>query len=114
VRKIDRASGEVQARAEVPMPDNITWSPDGKRLLVASLRNTDPESFAGCGDDMKQGSCPLAFAIVAVDPETMTATDVYIGDGPPMGAGTVGLQVGDEIFVGSFKGDRVLRVKLAE
>jgi hypothetical protein len=31
-----------------------------------------------------------------------------------MGAGTVGLQVGNEIFVGSFKGDRVLRVKLAE
>lgn len=113
VRKIDRASGEIQARAEVPMPDNVTWSPDGSRLLVASLRNTDPESFEGC-EELEQGSCPLAFAIVAVDPETMQATDVYDGSGPPMGAGTVGLQVGDEIFVGSFKGDRVLRVKLVD
>ena len=48
VRKIDRATGEVQARAEVAMPDNITWSPDGKRLLVASLRGTDPEAFGLC------------------------------------------------------------------
>jgi hypothetical protein len=29
-----------------------------------------------------------------------------------MGAGTVGLRVGDELFIGSFAGDRVLRVAL--
>ena len=63
---------------------------------------------------MTAGACPIAFAIVSVDPETMTASDVYASDGPPMGAGTVGLQVGDEIFIGSFKGDRVLRVKLGQ
>jgi hypothetical protein len=31
-----------------------------------------------------------------------------------MGAGTVGLVVGDELFVGSFAGDRVLRVDLRD
>ncbi len=44
----------------------------------------------------------------------LTTEDVYVGNGPPMGGGTVGLQVGDELFVGSFAGDRVLRVKLSE
>ena len=29
-----------------------------------------------------------------------------------MGAGTVGLVIGDELFIGSFAGDRILRVTL--
>lgn len=37
---------------------------------------------------------------------------VYESDGVPMGAGTVGLQIGKELFIGSFKGDRILRVTL--
>jgi hypothetical protein len=37
---------------------------------------------------------------------------IYTSDGSPMGAGTVGLQVGNELFVGSFAGDRILRVDL--
>jgi hypothetical protein len=39
---------------------------------------------------------------------------VYESEGAPMGAGTVGLQVGRELFIGSFKGDRILRVALEE
>ena len=113
VRKIDRASGEVQARAEVAMPDNVTWSPDGKSLLVASLRSADPAAFEVC-TAMPHRPCPLPFAIVAIDPETMSVRDIYTSDGAPMGAGTVGLQVGDELFIGSFQGDRLLRVKLSE
>ena len=31
----------------------------------------------------------------------------------PMGAGTVGLRVGDDLFIGSFHGDRILRVDLS-
>ena len=31
-----------------------------------------------------------------------------------MGAGTVGLQVGDQLYVGSFAGDRILRVDLGD
>ena len=37
---------------------------------------------------------------------------VYESHGAPMGGGTVGLQVGSELFVGSFKGDRILRIQL--
>ena len=38
--------------------------------------------------------------------------EVYRSTGAPMGAGTVGLQVGDELFMGSFAGDRILRADL--
>ncbi|MGH7343244.1 MAG: SMP-30/gluconolactonase/LRE family protein, partial [Candidatus Rokuibacteriota bacterium] len=35
VRRIDRRTGELLAKADVPQPDNVTWGDDG-RLLVAS------------------------------------------------------------------------------
>lgn len=111
VRRVDLASGRVEASAKVQGPDNSTWAPDG-RLLVASLRAMGSEDFAVC-NPLPRGACPLPFAIVAVDVATMQGRDVYAGSGPPMGAGTVGLQVGSELFVGSFAGDRVLRVGLA-
>ena len=111
IRKVEVATGRELGRAEVMTPDNVTWSPDG-RLLVASLRGLDPELFASC-TLRTAGYCPIPFAIVAVDPETMTPLgEVYESPGRPMGAGTVGLQVGRELFVGSFKADRIVRVDL--
>jgi hypothetical protein len=112
VRKIDVETGKVLATASVKMPDNVTWAPDGKRLLVASLHGFETTNFAVCVD-LPQGACPIPFSIQAVDAETMTALGpVYESSGTPMGGGTVGLQVGDELFIGSFTGDRILRVAL--
>lgn len=111
IRKVEVATGKELGRATVRSPDNVTWSPDG-RLLVASLGSFDPADFATC-QAMTRGACPIPFEIVAVDPETMTSLGpVYASEGPPMGGGTVGLQVGDELFIGSFRGDRILRVDL--
>jgi hypothetical protein len=110
VRRVDLASGRVEASAKVRGPDNSTWGPDGS-LLVASLRAMGSEDFAVC-NPLPRGACPLPFAIVAIDVEAMQGRELYVGDGPPMGAGTVGLQVGSELFIGSFIGDRVLRVEL--
>ena len=109
VHRIDRATGSLEASAEVAGPDNSTWAPDG-RLLVASFTGPLWETLR-C-DGIEHGACPVAFEIVAVDPETLETETVYRGGGAPMGAGTVGLRVGDELFVGSFAGDRILRVDL--
>jgi sugar lactone lactonase YvrE len=108
VRRVSLREGRVEARAEVPGLDNATWATDG-RLWVASL--TSMTDVTRCGD-LERGACPAAFRIVAVDPETMQTEIIYEGEGPPMGGGTVGLQVGDELFIGSFAGDRILRVRL--
>jgi len=109
VLRIDRASGRALGSADVAGPDNSTWAPDG-RLLVASFTGPLWETLA-C-DGIERGACPIAFEIVAVDPETLATETLYRGGGAPMGAGTVGLRVGDELFVGTFAGDRILRVKL--
>jgi len=112
LRKIDLESGEEVGRVTVPTPDNLSWAPDG-RLLAASLFGFSGEDFAACAA-MTTGACGIPFKIIAVDPEAMTIVGtLFESSGAPMGAGTVGLQVGQELFIGSFKGDRILRVRLA-
>ena len=110
VRRVDRRTGAVEARAEVPLPDNSTWTRDG-RLLVASLRTTFRE-IVGCSG-LERGSCPAAFAIVALDPATMATEVVYEGGrDTPSGAGTVGLEVGGDLLIGTFAGDRIVRAPM--
>ena len=108
--KIDRSSGELLGRAELPGLDNSTWAPDG-RLLVASFPGSLREVLA-C-EEVEEGACGAEFQIVAVEPRTLESEVIYRNRGAPMGAGTVGLRVGDELFVGSFAGDRILRVALS-
>ena len=110
VRRIVRTTGEVEAVADVPGLDNARWAPDG-RLVVASLLGGNDELFALCMT-LVEGACPIEFQIVAIDPETMETEVLYRNQGAPMGAGTVGLVIGDELFIGSFAGDRILRVAL--
>jgi len=108
---LSRESHQVLRSAPVPSTDNARWAPDG-RLLVASLL-ADTADFQTCLDLEAGTFCPLEFQIVAIDPVSMQTEVLYRNGGPPMGAGTVGLQVGDELLVGSFAGDRVLRVDLS-
>jgi hypothetical protein len=89
----------------VPSPDNITWAADG-RLLVASHTGSLGEMM-GC-NSIESGSCPLSFAIVAIDPDTLATEIVFENAGPPMGAATVAVQRGDELYMGTFAGDRII------
>jgi hypothetical protein len=109
VRKIARKSGELLATVEIASPDNVQWSPDGT-LLVAS-HNAPIREVLACGE-LEHGACPFHYAIVALDPDTLAPKALYENSGPPMGAGTAALKIGDELVIGSFAGDRIVRVKL--
>jgi hypothetical protein len=111
VRKISRRTGELLGRAEVMSPDNVNWSPDGQ-LLVAS-HDAPLNEILACGS-VTRGQCPFHFSIVRVDPETLKGVALYENAGPPMGAGTSALRIGDELVIGTFAGDRLLRVTLPE
>lgn len=110
LRRIARDGSEPPLAIEVAAPDNLTWTPDG-RLLVASHRGTLREML-GCGG-IETGACPMAFAILSVDPDSLTAEVVFENAGPPMGAGTAAVQRGEELFIGSFAGDRLIRSAVA-
>jgi hypothetical protein len=110
VRRISRETGELLAVADVPSPDNLAWARDG-RLLVASHLGGMGDQLACYG--LTEGACPMAFEIVALDPITLEGGPVFANEGAPMGAGTVAVEVGDELVIGSFAGDRVIHVPLA-
>ena len=113
VRKVDVASGRELARAMVHTPDNARWAPDGRILISSLAEDLTGKDLADCMS-IKRGACTIPFKIVALDPESMTIVEtLYASDGVPMGAGTVGLQVGTDLFIGSFHGDRILRVDLS-
>lgn len=59
---------------------------------------------------LESGSCPLRFAIHALDPESLEGEVIFENAGPPMGAGTIAIDLGNELVIGSFAGDRILRV----
>lgn len=112
VRKVEVATGRELGRAEVASPDNARWAPDGRILISSLARDLTGPDFLACLS-VEQGACGIPFRIVALDPDTMTIDEtLYASDGAPMGAGTVGLRVGDDLFIGTFHGDRILRVSL--
>ena len=110
VRRIVRATGEVEARVQLGALDNARWASDG-RLVVANLTSDALDDFVVC-TQLESGACPMSFRIVAIDPVSMETEELYSNQGPPMGGGTVGLVIDDELFIGSFAGDRILRVTL--
>ena len=83
-------------REEIPLGfrvDNIRWAADGT-LLAA-------------GQAIVQGQ-PPATVIVKIDPKTMKSTEI-LRQAPlgGFGAGTVAVEVGKTLWVGSYTGDRL-------
>jgi hypothetical protein len=110
VRRISRATGEVLAVAEVESPDNLSWAKDG-RLLVASHLGGFFEQQPCM--NLTSGACPMSFEIRALDPVSMEGDAIFANRGAPMGGGTVAIDVGGELVIGSFAGDRVIRAPIS-
>jgi hypothetical protein len=96
-------------RQEIPLgfrADNIRWAPDGKTLLVAGGGTMPAEPGAQPG----RGPGAQATVVARVNPQTMTSEELLRQ--PPargLSAASVAVQVGDELWIGSFRGDRLTR-----
>jgi hypothetical protein len=89
-------------------PDNLTWGADG-RLLVTGQKGSITH-IPACGE-IDSGTCPLSFSVLRVDPERLTLEVVFDHDPARLGgAGTVALEQEGALWIGTFAGDRVLRV----
>lgn len=109
IRRINRRLDEIEARNDsLPPLDNVTWTPDGQLLVAGALES--PVKMMGC-TNLESGTCPGAFAIFRVSPETLAAEIIYEGGpGTPGGAGTVGLRLHDgSLLIGTFAGDRIVK-----
>jgi hypothetical protein len=107
VIKYDLSAEEVVGVGRVASGDNSAWGPDGK-LWVASQRGS-PQVYFTCMREPK-ATCGMTFESVAVDPQTMQSQVVFSHQGPPMGAATVAVPLGDKVYLGSYLGDRLLVV----
>jgi len=109
-----RSNPARRLRATEPLafvPDNLHMGSDG-RLVTAGLIINDPV----CGnlaspegfDLEKFASCPRPFVVRAIDPQTMEGTDLVTSAAIEQFSNiTMGLQVGDDIWIGTFAGDRI-------
>ncbi len=100
------------------VPDNLRLGADG-RLLTAGLDMNDPV----CGDlglarEFKLeefAACPRPFTVWSIDPQSMEgkaiATSPAIKDFSNI---AIGITVGDEVWIGTFLGDRIAYHSLAE
>jgi hypothetical protein len=92
--RVSRGQSPVK-RDVVPLGfrvDNIRWAPDGS-LLAAGQGGVAPAQTTN---------------VVKINPGTLKVQEILRHPNTPeFGSGTVALQVGKEIWVGSFRGDRI-------
>ncbi len=107
VTKFDWHEREVVGETQVQNPDNSQWSSEGN-LWIAS-HDFSIGDLRLCLAYPKQ-ACPGLFRVVELDPDTMDSKVLLEHAGAPMGAATVVQEVGEHWYLGSFLGDRMLKV----
>lgn len=103
-----------QLRVTDPMafiPDNLHMGRDGQLITAGLVADHPPCGVIGDGEDFKLeefAACPRPFIVKAVDPKTMEAKDIARGPANKNFSNiTMALPVGDELWIGTFAGDRV-------
>lgn len=87
------------------MPDNLTWTPDGK-ILAAGIKGVQ----GNCPAD-SENPCLQGLVIKEVDPATLALTEVFDNAGKALINGTsVAIQAGNYVYVGSFQGTRLVKL----
>ncbi|WP_157976654.1 hypothetical protein [Parahaliea mediterranea] len=110
VAKYSLSGGELLGEVSVSKPDNASWNAEGK-LLVASQYGSLMQLFDSL--NLPHGTPSLLpYAVVEIDPDTLARRELLRHEGVPMGAGTVAVQVGDAVYVGSYTGDRLVKMPL--
>jgi len=108
VVRLARDGGATSKRDTLPagfLVDNLRWAPDGQ--LVVAGQNVPAKQVFGCFQSHNT-RCTQPWRIDRWDTAAMTLTPLASQPGnADFGDATVGLQVGDEMFVGTFRGDRI-------
>jgi hypothetical protein len=87
-------------------PDNVRWTTDN-RLITAGMIDNEP----ACGGPPKTEAgirCARGYVAATVDPKTMAVKELARGPATPAFTGTaIAMQVGRELWLGSFNADRL-------
>jgi hypothetical protein len=108
VFKYDLTAGKIAGSARVDfLPDNLTWTSDG-RLLAAGVKGARGDCPEGSGRPCIQG-----FGVAEIDPAEMQVRTIFDSatTDPLIGGVSVALRVGDFIYLGAFRGDRLVKIR---
>jgi len=92
-------------------PDNVHMGVDGK-LITAGMHNEDPV----CGSIIDPetfnletiATCSRPFRAFAIDPQTLATQEIANGGATPgWSNATMALEVGDDVWLGTFSGSRI-------
>lgn len=93
----------------IPMvsADNSNWDVTHPGKILVASHDFKLLDMIGC---MSEGSsnCPSEFEIIEVDSESLATKVLFKTDGNYFGAGTAAVRLGDQLFIGSFTGQRLL------
>jgi hypothetical protein len=92
------------------LTDNSAWSKEGRLLVVG--QNTTIKELVDCAASAQE-SCAAPFKVLAIDPLTLASTVLIDAANPQtFGGATAPLPVGNELWLGSFRGRRIARYVL--
>lgn len=109
VLKLALPGGERLGAANTAHADNLSWTADGQ-LLAAGMNEVDRVAVARC----RTGSEPECFApshVDEIDPQTLRVRRVFDYGNRELHPASIGLRVGNRLYVGSYAGGRLLEVQ---
>jgi hypothetical protein len=109
VVRVPIAGGAIEQVAKLNFhADNLRWGDDGGLYIAGAIL---PRGFAilPC---LSQPVCEVAFGAVRIDPISGASQEIFRSDALKgrFGMATVVLPVGDDLWFGTARGDRVLVV----
>lgn len=107
LRILDRTTGTIIRELSIRSADNTNWDKGRPGKLLVASHEFDMLDMLSCMGDGK-ANCSAEFDIIEVDSDDFSQQLLFRSDGNFYGAGTAALRVGDELYIGSFTGQRIL------
>jgi hypothetical protein len=107
VRVVDTNSQKVLTELDIQSADNSNWDvTQADKLLVAS----HDFNFLSMSECMSGGdnNCVSPFEIIELDSVDYSQQSLVVSDGRFFGAATAAVRLADQIYIGSFSGNRIL------
>ena len=109
--KLVRVGRDGSGRRDLALPhhpDNLSWARDGR--LLSTGQQGSILMVPACGR-IDSGTCPIPYSVLRVPPDASSFEHVFSEDPARIGgAGTVALDHDGALWIGTFAGDRILRV----
>lgn len=111
VNRLVLATGERRRLKLAIQADNLTWTEDG-RLVVVGHAGLPLVTTRGCRG-IKAAGCGFSFAVLRLEPDLRTAETIYRSTGEEIPGASTALLVEQTLFLGTAFGDRVTRLSVA-